>query len=410
MSFGYGVGDAITILREVKMIYHRFKEAPKQFRTIKNAAEGLVFVLEDVQEVEKELAESQKAKLAALLDNCTDILKELNALIDDNCSLERPQGASVSGKKIRVIWNRLRWDPKRVTDLRSRMSNTVQFLEAIKASVNSQVLKDTKESVDTLCQARDIEERDRILDWLTLTEYGPQQSDTYSRRQDGTGQWFLDTDKFQNWTAEKGLTLLCPGMPGAGKTIMASLVVEELFTRFRNDPNVGIAYIFYNFNDQERQTTHDCLSSLAKQLVRHQGTIPKTLKDIYDRHRKGHTTRSLQDTLEVLRAAVSLYTRAFLIIDALDECNPTSLPEFLKEIFQLQHHHSASVFATSRDIPRIIESPGFDSSLSLEIRAIDDDLRQYVDGRIPGMQAFVQDRPDLQELVRKGAINVSKGM
>ncbi|KZL86377.1 ankyrin repeat protein, partial [Colletotrichum incanum] len=286
----------------------------------------------------------------------------------------------------------------------------VQFLEAIKTPVNSQVLKDTKESVDTLCQAQDMEERDKILDWLTLTEYGTQQSDAYSRRQEGTGQWFLDMDKFKNWTAEKGRTLLCPGMPGAGKTIMASLVVEELFTRFCNDPNVGIAYIYYNFDDQDRQTTHDCLSSLAKQLVRPQATIPKTLKCIYERHEKGKTTRCLQETLEVLRAAVSLYTRLFLIIDALDECNPISLPVFLREVFQLQQHHSAGVFATSRNIPRIIESPEFEFSPVSEVRAIDSDLWQYVDGRIPGMQAFVQDRPDLQELVRKGIINDSKGM
>ncbi|GKT62454.1 ankyrin repeat protein [Colletotrichum tofieldiae] len=400
MSFGYGVGDAIAILTEIKSVYDRFKEAPREFRSIKNVTEGLIIVLEDVETIRNSLNAAQQPKLNAAVRDCKDIYNDLNTLINDNSSLEKQPAMASSKEKLRVIWDRLRWDPRRISDLRLRMSSTVQFQE----------LESTKENIGILRDAQDVREQEKILDWLTTTEYGPQQSDAYSRKQEGTGKWLLASDQFNKWTAEQGKTLLCPGMPGAGKTIMTSSVVKELYTRYRDDPNVCIAYIYCNFKDQDRQSAQDLLSSLAKQLVRRQASIPKTLKDIYDRHQKEKTTRSVQETLDILHATAALYARLFLVIDALDECNPTSLLQFLEGVFQLQQRHSASIFATSRDIPRIIESPQFESSLVLEIRAVDDDLRQYVDGRIPGMQAFIQGRHDLQELIRKGSINVSKGM
>jgi hypothetical protein len=47
------------------------------------------------------------------------------------------------------------------------------------------------------------------------------------------------------WVETDKRTLFCPGIPGAGKTILTLIVVEELFTRFENDGSIGIAYLYY---------------------------------------------------------------------------------------------------------------------------------------------------------------------
>ena len=75
-------------------------------------------------------------------------------------------------------------------------------------------------------------EHDALLDWLTPLDYTAQQHDFVNRRQAGTGQWLLDSAEFQAWLEADHQTLFCPGIPGAGKTILTSIVVEELTTRF----------------------------------------------------------------------------------------------------------------------------------------------------------------------------------
>ena len=55
---------------------------------------------------------------------------------------------------------------------------------------------------------------------------------------------WLDTDK---------QTLFCPGIPGAGKTIITAVVVNDLATRFADDLDIGIAYIYCDFRRRDEQ-------------------------------------------------------------------------------------------------------------------------------------------------------------
>jgi Cdc6-like AAA superfamily ATPase len=109
--------------------------------------------------------------------------------------------------------------------------------------------RDIKEVRNGITQLRKHNEYQAVLDWLTPVDYATQQSDFISRRQEGTGQWLLDSDQFRNWVDQSNQTLFCPGIPGAGKTMMTSTVVEHLQTRFRNDSSVGIAYIYIAISD-----------------------------------------------------------------------------------------------------------------------------------------------------------------
>jgi len=116
------------------------------------------------------------------------------------------------------------------------------------------------EKVEQMKSKFDKDEDIKILDWLTKTDYGPQQNDYIKRRQPGTGQWLLDSAEFQTWLKTERQTLFCPGIPGAGKTIITSIVVEHLQTDFqakptervgkdfiKKDSNIGVAYLYCSF-------------------------------------------------------------------------------------------------------------------------------------------------------------------
>ena len=54
------------------------------------------------------------------------------------------------------------------------------------------------EGVDKLLRRQHNREHDTILNWLTPINYAPQQNDFINKRQEGTGQWLLDSKEFSN--------------------------------------------------------------------------------------------------------------------------------------------------------------------------------------------------------------------
>src|SRR5271154_5745592 len=131
-----------------------------------------------------------------------------------------------------------------------------------------------EEDVGRLNQRQDDKNRRDIANWLTPVDYGPQQSDYISRRQEGTGQWLLNSDELQEWLNTSRRTLFCPGIPGAGKTIITSIVVDHLLTKFRNIANVGTVYLYCNYQRRHEQNPEDLLLSLLKQLAQEQPSMP----------------------------------------------------------------------------------------------------------------------------------------
>ena len=255
-----------------------------------------------------------------------------------------------------------------------------------------------------------LEECKAILDWLTPIDYAPQQRDFISRRQAGTGQWLLDSIEFQAWLETDKQTLFCPGMPGAGKTILTSIVVEELTTRFSNDPTIGITYIYCNFWRQDEQKIDDLLASLLKQLAMCQPSLPGSVKDLYDRHKTKRTRPSLDKILRTLQAVATMCSRVFIIVDALDECQVSDgcRSRFISKIFNLQAKTCAKLFTTSRPIPDIEKE--FRGCLSREILATDEDVWRYLDGHMSQLPKFALSRPKLQEEIKTEIIRAVEGM
>jgi Cdc6-like AAA superfamily ATPase len=176
--------------------------------------------------------------------------------------------------------------------------------------------------------------------------------------------------------------LFCPGIPGAGKTILTSIIVDDLNKRFQNDASIGIAYLYCNFRRQGEQRAEDLLASLLKQLSQERPCLPDSVKALYDHHKDKRTRPSFQEILRVLQSVAAIYSRVFIIIDALDECQVSEgcRSRFLSEIFTLQQKCEVNIFATSRFILEVTEK--FKGHTSLEIRAHNEDVRKYLEGRI----------------------------
>jgi Cdc6-like AAA superfamily ATPase len=267
--------------------------------------------------------------------------------------------------------------------------------------------------MDQLHDRQDREYRQVILNWLTEIDYAPRQSKIVSRRQKGSGQWLLNSDIFKNWVNQSKQTLFCPGIPGAGKTVITSIVVEHLLTEFQNDINIGIAYIYCNYTSQQEQKLVDSLKSLLKQLVQKQPSMPESITSLYERHRDDRTSPSLDEISRVLYSVAANYSRVFIIIDALDECQVSdgNRSRLLSEIFSLQVKTEVNFFATSRFIPEIMRC--FQGSMMLEIRASNEDVLEYVYKRISQstrLKSIISKYPGLQDTIRTKIVKAVDGM
>ena len=282
-------------------------------------------------------------------------------------------------------------------------------------TIHSQVSLATKHGVDRLHERQDdrerLEEQQTILDWITPINYATQQSDFISRRQEGTGQWLLDSDTFNNWIEQSNPVLFCSGIPGAGKTICTAIVINELYARYGNDNSVGIAYVYCNFRRHQEQKTIDILASILKQFAQTLPSAPQSLKRLYQIHRSKGTRPLFEEVMQALQSVISKYSKAFIVVDALDECRDAdgSRKQLLQGLFNLQAKIGASLFATSRSIP-VIEKQFEGRSTRLEIRASEYDLQRYTDENIKRLPSFVSRSTELQAEIKTGIISAVDGM
>jgi hypothetical protein len=112
----------------------------------------------------------------------------------------------------------------------------------------------------------------------------------------------------------------------------------------------------------------------------------------------------------VLQAVATLYSRIFIVIDALDECQVSdgSRSRFLSNVFSLQTRCRANLLLTSRFLPEITER--FKHAITLEIRASNEDVHRYLNGHMFRLLTFVVRSPELQEEVTIKIIQSVQGM
>lgn len=268
-----------------------------------------------------------------------------------------------------------------------------------------------KNGVDSLLtreQVRELgEEHQRFLNWLTPLEFGKELTDILRRRQEGTGKWFLQSQEFKEWTSTPQETLFCAGVPGAGKTMLAAIAVEQLTQYFRNNEDTGIAYVFCNFRRQAELSLEVLLAILTKQLLRIKAPS-ECIKEIFTQHEREKTRPSREDISKCLHSVCSLYSKVFIVIDALDECEHTQCLKLLSEMFALQTRTGVNILATSRLIPEI--SRRFEAAKHMEVRASEEDLQGYMEGNISRLPRCVQRDEDLHDEIKSTIVNCVDGM
>ncbi|KAF2622262.1 hypothetical protein BU25DRAFT_434972 [Macroventuria anomochaeta] len=255
-----------------------------------------------------------------------------------------------------------------------------------------------KVGVDAIQQDQVRQRHRLIMNWLSPDNFPAQHADLIARRQADTGLWFLDSSEFTEWVHGASQTLFCPGIPGAGKTMMAAITVDHLHNAVQT-PDVGVAYLYCNYKRQADQTTSNLLAAILKQLVQDRPSIAEPLSNLYDRHQVRRTRLSLEETLSALQSVLANLSKVYVIVDALDEC---------PERDGTRRRTDLCLMATSQHISDIVEE--FKDMPWVEVRASNADVTRYVVGKIDRLAKCVERDGDLQELVQTKIVEAVDGM
>jgi Cdc6-like AAA superfamily ATPase len=261
--------------------------------------------------------------------------------------------------------------------------------------------------VDAIQQDQDRQRHRLIMDWLSSADFPAQQSDFIARRQADTGLWFLGSSIFIEWVCGSSQTLFCPGIPGAGKTMMAAITVDHLQKTVQT-ADVGAVYLYCNYKRQVDQTASNLLAAILKQLVQDDPSIAKPMSSLYDNHEVRQTRPSLDETHSAFQSVLTNYSRVYVVIDALDECHNGDRLELLSNLRNLQIKTGLQLMVTSRFLPDIVEE--LNSMPWLEVRADDADVKRFVVGQTKRLPKCVQRDDTLQEIVHNKIAEAVDGM
>ncbi|KAJ7772855.1 ankyrin repeat-containing domain protein [Mycena maculata] len=252
--------------------------------------------------------------------------------------------------------------------------------------------------------------RDEVIEWYSPLNFFLRQADIFGSRQPGTGGWLLEDPTFQRWKLDRGKTLWCCGMPGAGKTVLASIIVENLRAELES-PEIGVAVIYLNHKETEIQTPSNLLAAVWRQFV-FRKSLSEDIHQLYETHRERRTRPSLEDTHSILRSTVSEFSSVFIAVDALDEYPDGERNTLLRRLLSLGL--TVNLLLTSRPHINIAHSIPKHSDLeTLEIRAKEEDIYRHLDAQILDsvrLSNHIRNCPDLREEIEEQIVRRSDGM
>ncbi|KAI5804246.1 hypothetical protein DFH27DRAFT_524663 [Peziza echinospora] len=192
----------------------------------------------------------------------------------------------------------------------------------------------------------------------------------------GTGEWLLGRVEFKQWINSSTSSILwLHGIPGSGKSMLVATVIRFLGEQMSMAPSgklsmpIAFFYCARDSVDPQRADPEEVLRSILKQLASaySESSIYKPVWLEY-REREAESQGSqlpkltLDETVEHILSLLEL-NPATIVIDALDECDPTHRSDLILAIEDIINRAGCMVkfFVSSRDdgdiVARLNNSP-----------------------------------------------------
>ena len=248
-----------------------------------------------------------------------------------------------------------------------------------------------------------------LLRWLSDMPFTRHHELRCQSRVPGTGGWLFRHKDFEDWaTSSTSSILLIHGIPGSGKSMLCSAIVDSLIATASKEPLAApfaFVYCADSEAERERSSPDDILRSILRQLaINGQSKSPKVRSSLLSSHEQCYIQAKMDGmpmpklrTSDCLRLILDLAAEdpLAIVVDAVDEIKKDDRHTLLAALSDLvaDADNVIKILLTSRDDAQIFEL----LSSARRIRITPQDIRT-------DLEAFVHQYVD-QAVAQKRLLN-----
>ncbi|KAL8950877.1 MAG: hypothetical protein Q9222_003111 [Ikaeria aurantiellina] len=406
------------------------KGASKEINSLLSEVGALYSTLSSLELVSRQLEDESfhSATRAQHLHTCTQTLENLRATLDKEKPLPARAPKSESLKR-KLHWpfassevNALLAEIERhktSLGLALNVDSMSGFLQSL--SIQGKLRDSVDEIKNELKRRHEAETRIALNDRSRriLKSFGDADPSRNQRmglrlRQLGTGLWFIESQAFRHWVDTDGAKLWLHGIPGAGKTVLAATIIEEILSMCH--VNHAVAFFYCDYKDPTTQRLPFILGSLIQQLAKQDEQGLEIVQNFYNRknpqcnENPDYDSEELRDLIMDL---ASVFNRVTVVVDGLDECgaNAADVTESLASLHAEAGPTNIKTLFLSRYEVDVRQYLG--DYVQIAIAARSSDLRLYVGAEIHSRtrnhKLRVKD-PDLKEYIMEKLVEGAEGI
>ncbi|KAK4178043.1 hypothetical protein QBC36DRAFT_112384 [Triangularia setosa] len=298
------------------------------------------------------------------------------------------------------------------------------FFESFQAPLNR-----WSEQLTKITDDLDEKKRTEVLKWLSTEPYPQHHQQVKEGMIEGTGQWLLSDPVFLKWKGESASSILwLHGIPGSGKSKLVSTVVEDALRSYKDieppqSPPPAYFYCSRNPAEPRRSDPKEIMASIARQLSSLGPGLPllqPTVAEYRKREREAFadTSLRLQESRDLILELAKHYPVVFIVIDALDECNPAMRRQFLNAMESILRDSPSLIkmLVSSRDDQDIVYKLHKYPNLELSSDRNSGDIAKFVESETNSMVEsgailrYSRSKEDLRQRIIKEVTNGAHGM
>ena len=284
----------------------------------------------------------QLSEKGGTFEQIDDVISEVKHKI------ERKQG--LRGAIVHWTWPFVKEDVDRNVRQMRRLSHNVSIVLQDASLKLTLAINEGVARVDRTTNRRELR---AILEWLSPLYFLEQQRLEFLKAFPGTCEWFLTSPEYSAWKQKRERLLFCSAIGGAGKTILASVAIDDLRME-KAGQDTAIFIIYCKHDRPDTQSVDKLAMAILRQLIQLKACqIPPDLEELLERHYYTNETKpSLEEVSKVINTHLPTFSHAFMVVDGLDEIMDEAARERIIA-FLVKLEGAPQIMFTSRPIDLI---------------------------------------------------------
>ncbi|KAJ7035956.1 hypothetical protein C8F04DRAFT_499694 [Mycena alexandri] len=218
--------------------------------------------------------------------------------------------------------------------------------------------------------------------------------------------WLLNNHQYKEWSTQNCGLLWCHSKPGAGKTVLSSVIINDLQQKYREDPNVTVVFFYCEYDDPVKRMTSKIVASILDQLM-YDPKVLTLVKETWMDKSSNLQHLGLENLQDLIIQLLQQSQHTYIIVDALDECDH---PDNVASILQDLAEH-ASILVTSRsESEDIAAALGHHPQVHITPERLQHDIKHFVTLSLEKHRRISKRSEEIKQHISRVLVSNADGM